>query len=137
MTEEKKIKKKEKASDDESRKCSCGCGLDLKPRKTPYWDIDAQDLGSGWKSFDWFGSFYDNTDTPWIYHEHLGWLYRSGETVDDTWLWSEHWDWSWTSDLIYPYLAKSNLDWIYYLPNSQNPVRFYDYGLSQWMSSQP
>jgi hypothetical protein len=103
----------------------------------PYWDIDAQDLGSGWKSFDWFGSFYDNTDTPWIYHEHLGWLYRSGETVDDTWLWSEHWDWSWTSDLIYPYLAKSNLDWIYYLPNSQNPVRFYDYGLTQWMSSQP
>jgi len=103
----------------------------------PYWDIDAVDLGAGWKTFDWFGNFYDNTDSPWIYHEHLGWLYRSGETVDDTWLWSEHWDWSWTSDLVYPYLAKSNSDWIYYLPTSHNPARFYDYGISQWISSNP
>jgi hypothetical protein len=40
MPEEKKIKKKDKSNDDESHKCSCGCGQDITPRKTPYWDID-------------------------------------------------------------------------------------------------
>ena len=40
MTEKKKTKKKEKVSKDESQKCSCGCGQDLTPRETPYWDIE-------------------------------------------------------------------------------------------------
>ena len=37
ITKEKKGKKKE--SDVEPGKCPCGCGEDLVPRETPYWEI--------------------------------------------------------------------------------------------------
>ena len=37
ITKEKKVKKKE--SDVEPGKCPCGCGEDLVPRETPYWEI--------------------------------------------------------------------------------------------------
>ena len=37
ITREKKIKNKKEPEYD---KCSCGCGEDLTPRKTPYWDIE-------------------------------------------------------------------------------------------------
>ena len=36
-------KKENGTSDVESGKCPCGCGEDLTPRKTPYWDIDGDD----------------------------------------------------------------------------------------------
>ena len=38
ITKEKKVKKKE--SSVEPGKCPCGCGEDLKPRDTPYWQIE-------------------------------------------------------------------------------------------------
>ena len=38
ITKEKKVKKKE--SDVEPGKCPCGCGEDLVPRETPYWEIE-------------------------------------------------------------------------------------------------
>ena len=98
----------------------------------PYWDLDALDLVNGWKSFDWFGTFYDGTNTPWMYHENLGWLYREGDTVDDTWLWSDKWDWAWTNDLTYPYLSRSNGNWLFYLSGSFSPARFFDYGINSW-----
>lgn len=99
----------------------------------PYWDVDSKNLGNGWKSFDWFGNYYESNNQNWIYHESLGWLYRSGDTVDDTWFWSKHWNWGWTSDLAYPYFVKSNSDWMYYLQGTSNPIRIYDYGLSSWL----
>ena len=99
----------------------------------PYWDLDSKNLGNGWKSFDWFGNYYESNNQNWIYHESLGWLYRSGDTVDDTWFWSKHWNWGWTSDLAYPYFVKSNSDWMYYLQGTSNPIRIYDYGLSSWL----
>ena len=40
----------------------------------PYWSIDSTDLGLGWKSFEWFGSFYPNEGNNWLFHEDLGWL---------------------------------------------------------------
>ena len=103
--------------------------------EAPYWALDATDLGLGWKSFDWFGKFYQASNSAWMYHEKLGWLYRHGETVDDTWLWSERWKWTWTGDSVYPFLANSNAIWLYYFNGTTNPVRYYDYGVSQWLSS--
>ena len=100
---------------------------------SPYWDLDAKDLGNGWKSFDWFGSFFDETGSLWIYHKELGWMYRHGETVDNTWLWSERWAWTWASDQTYPYLAKSTGDWLYYFKGTFNPIRYYDYGINDWL----
>ena len=38
----------------------------------PYWDIDSEDLGNGWKSFDWFGRYFemdgqlDIPRKPWL-----------------------------------------------------------------------
>ena len=103
--------------------------------EAPYWALDATDLGFGWKSFDWFGKYYEVPDSPWMYHEKLGWMYRQGETVDDTWLWTERWKWTWTSDSVYPFLANSNATWLYYFNGTSNPVRYFDYGVSQWLSS--
>jgi hypothetical protein len=97
----------------------------------PYWALDAKDEGDGWKSFDWFGFYYE-TQTPWIYHETLGWLYREGETVDNTWLWSDFLDWAWTGDLVYPYLYREGHGWLYYLKGSKDPTRFYDYKEAAW-----
>ena len=39
ITKEKKVKN-EKGVKQKPEKCSCGCGQDLTPRKTPYWNID-------------------------------------------------------------------------------------------------
>ena len=100
----------------------------------PYWALDADNIGNGWKSFDWFGAYFEQADSSWIFHQRLGWLYRHGETIDDTWFWSDMWNWGWTSDQTFPYLAKSTGDWLYYLPSSYNPTMIYDYGLSKWLS---
>lgn len=46
---------------------------------------DAMDRGAGWKSFDWFGYFYE-TSNPWVFHEDLGWFYKATEGTDSIWL---------------------------------------------------
>ncbi len=46
---------------------------------------DAVDRGAGWKSFDWFGYFYE-TANSWFFHADLGWFYRAGEGTDSIWL---------------------------------------------------
>ena len=101
----------------------------------PYWDIDSEDLGNGWKSFDWFGRYFEMDGSNWIYHENLGWLYRSGSTTDNTWLWSDIWQWGWVSDSSYPYVTLSVEDWLYYFNGTSNPVRYYDYDLYKWMEA--
>lgn len=100
---------------------------------SPYWDLDAIDLGNGWKSFDWFGRYYESTGTNWIYHENLGWLYRSGTTTDNTWLWSDLWQWGWVSDTTFPYVTLSVSDWLYYFSGTSDPVRYYDFELIKWL----
>lgn len=52
------------------------------------WQL-ATDRGAGWKSFDWFGYFYDASN-PWIFHADLGWVYREGEGTDSIWLYFPH-----------------------------------------------
>ena len=47
-------------------------------------------------------------------------------------MWSEIWGWGWTNFSVYPYLALSSGDWLYYLKGSSSPIRFYDYGLKSW-----
>ena len=47
--------------------------------------LSATDRGSGWKSFDWFGYFYEASNS-WVFHLDLGWFYRVGEDTGSTWL---------------------------------------------------
>ena len=39
MTRERR-KANDEHEDEQAPKCSCGCGEELTPRETPYWDID-------------------------------------------------------------------------------------------------
>jgi len=60
---------------------------------------DATDLGYGWKYLDWFGSFWVDEISPWIYHYEHGWAYAWGDETSSIWFW--------TSDTVY--------QWIYLL----------------------
>ena len=99
----------------------------------PFWQFDAEELGMGWKSFDWFGEYYPVTGSNWMFHINLGWLYRAGDTIDSTWLWSENWGWGWISRETYPHFFLSSEDWIYYFKGTSDPIRYYDFGLLKWI----
>jgi len=58
------------------------------------WSLST-DHGGGWKSFDWFGPYWEGNGTDWIYHHELGWLYRQGASTDSIWLWKSHFGWFW------------------------------------------
>ena len=71
---------------------------------------DATDLGNGWKYLEWFGSFWVDETSPWIYHYEHGWAYAYGETTSSIWFYTLDSGWFWTSDAYYP--------WIYVLNNA-------------------
>lgn len=64
---------------------------------------NASNLGNGWKSFSWFGSFYE-TNSNWIYHLKLGWIYRHGDNLSSLWFYSPELGWIFTSNTLFPYL---------------------------------
>jgi len=64
---------------------------------------NASNLGNGWKSFSWFGSFYE-TNSNWIYHLKLGWIYRHGDNLSSLWFYSSKLGWIFTSNALFPYL---------------------------------
>lgn len=45
----------------------------------------ATDHGAGWRSFGWFGYFYE-VASPWVFHSDLGWFYRAGDGTNSIWL---------------------------------------------------
>jgi len=73
----------------------------------------AVNLGNGWRSFSWFGAFFEGSQN-WIYHEKMGWLYRFGNKLNSLWFYSPQYDWLFTSKSIFPYLYGHNLEsWLY------------------------
>ncbi|MDR3568215.1 MAG: SBBP repeat-containing protein [Syntrophobacteraceae bacterium] len=103
---------------------------------------NATNLGSGWMSLGWFGRFYTN-DSPWIYHENLGWLLAFGTSTDNIWFYDpltgNNGDFWWTSASVYPYLYRaSNGHWYWYLVPAQGapttPRWFVDLTDGQWVS---
>tara|TARA_B100001057_G_scaffold433095_1_gene461745 strand:- start:384 stop:2765 length:2382 start_codon:yes stop_codon:yes gene_type:complete len=78
----------------------------------PLWS-DSNVLGHGWKSFDWFGSFWESS-TPWIYHVSLGWLYRVGDQLSSLWFYNQQKGWMYTSSSTFPHLyLNENQSWSY------------------------
>jgi len=62
----------------------------------------ATDEGNGWKTLDWFGSFYEGP-SGWIYHLDYGWLRVEGSAESNLHLYSPETDeWWWLSVLSYP-----------------------------------
>ena len=100
----------------------------------PFWQFNAEDLGYGWKSFDWFGAYYQAPETNWLFHLDLGWLYRVGERVDDTWFWSEGKDWLWIDANLFPYMYSDiNNDWLYIVMREDREALVFDYSDSTWV----
>ena len=77
----------------------------------------ASEITNGWKSFSWFGQFFE-TSSNWIYHLELGWLYRHGDNLTSLWFYSSDHGWLFTSKNIYPYLFHhTNNSWLYLKEN--------------------
>ena len=105
---------------------------------SPLWQ-NAISLGSGWEWLSWFGYFNTN-DSPWIYHDTLGWLYPYGTSTDSIWFYdpvmNAFW---WTSATVYPYVYRaSDGTWLFYSVPAQGlsstPRWFYNFSTNKWES---
>jgi hypothetical protein len=67
------------------------------------WSLST-DHGGGWKSSDWFGTYWESSKTKWIYHHKMGWLYRESASADSIWLWKDGVGWFWMT-MDYPSYA--------------------------------
>jgi hypothetical protein len=87
----------------------------------------AVNLGNGWRSFSWFGEFFEVSQN-WIYHANLGWLYRYGDDLNLLWFYSPQHGWLFTSKSIFPYLyAHNSKSWLYW-----SASKLYIWNNSQW-----
>ena len=81
---------------------------------------------------DWFGEIY-RTDTPWIYHVQLGWLYMVSEDQHSIWLWSNDLGWIWTTADTYPYLYRhGDGAWLNFAFFTDTKRIFYNYLTESW-----
>jgi hypothetical protein len=97
---------------------------------------EAAAFGQGWWFTPWFGFLYGD-GFPWIYHETLGWLYVSGTGGEFLWMFSLHSELGWlgTSAELFPFVwSASRGDWMYYLPDSNDPLWFYDFAAGDWIA---
>ncbi|MFP6901167.1 MAG: immunoglobulin-like domain-containing protein, partial [Opitutales bacterium] len=85
-----------------------------------------------WLASDWFGEIY-RTETPWIYHSQLGWLYMVSEDQYSIWLWSNDLGWVWTTADTYPYLYRySDGAWLNFAFFTDTRRIFYNYLIEGW-----
>jgi len=86
--------------------------LVVTPAPTLWADENTTDLGSNWKSSNWFGLFYDNSN-GWVYHADHGWLFIDG--TDESGIW----------------VHDGTLGWLF-TGNTLNPNLFYRQSTSTW-----
>ena len=93
-------------------------------------------LGSGWMNLSWFGTFYVDNVSGWIYHQQLGWLFPSGTSLSDVTFWDPNMNAFWnTSDTEFPYLYRfSDGAWLWYDEWTANPPWFYNFTTAAWES---
>ncbi|MBT4223427.1 MAG: trypsin-like serine protease [Opitutae bacterium] len=91
----------------------------------------ATEIGSNWYSLGWLGYFY-KTNSSWVYHYELGWVYVTGTDASSIWLYNESLGWLWTSSTLYPYLYRSTgSSWLWY-SKGNSPTALYDYSQGGW-----
>ena len=67
-------------------------------------------FGDDWEFVSWFG-FFNTRVFPWIYHEHLRWLFVAEDSTDDAmWLFEITLGWLFTSKTLYPEMFNASLD---------------------------
>ena len=89
------------------------------------WNL-AEDRGSGWKSFDWFGYYY-GTAEGWIYHSDLGWLHKVSSKTDSIWFYFPNHGWMWTKSGVYPFLYDADTSGWRYYKRIGGKAMLYDY----------
>jgi hypothetical protein len=100
----------------------------------PNFVLDSDSLGNSWYESNWLG-FYLTTQTPWIYHQHLGWLFFSNMDHQGYWFWdSTMKDWLWTDPVFFPWtFSYTNSSWYYFNLHTEK-VRFFDHNIQRWRS---
>ena len=82
------------------------------------------DLGSGWRSIEWFG-FYFPHSSGWFYHLDHGWIYSHAESMDSIWYWHQTYKWCWTNQTVYPWVwFHDEQGWKYYYMDSKKWVTY-------------
>ena len=106
--------------------------LVVTPAPTLWADENTTDHGSNWKSSNWFGLFYDNSN-GWVYHADHGWLFIDGTDESGIWVHDGTLGWLFTGNTLNPNLfyRQSTSTWYHF--SNQNGVRnFYDHTAQQW-----
>ena len=91
------------------------------------------DLGNGWMESNWFGIYFQQPETDWIYHLDFGWLYLENDPVEPgAFVWHSTLGWLWTNNSAYPLIYSYDLEaWLYYSPDfSTTP--FYNFDTEVW-----
>jgi len=95
---------------------------------------ESEQLGdnlSNWKKEYWFGNFMDQY-FPWVYHEHLEWIYLAGVSQSRFWFFNDNLGWAWTGSAYFPYLYSAReKNWIYF--DKANSL-YYSYATHAWKS---
>jgi hypothetical protein len=73
-------------------------------------------IGWDWWTTEWFGSYWHQTGTQWVYHESLGWIFLVPYSEDSVWMWVDYLGgWHWTAKDIYPFLHDNNTStWLWF-----------------------
>ena len=109
--------------------------LDKKAsRYDPLTAAQAMDNAPGWWESPWLGNYY-RSESGWMLHLDLGWLYPSPSAGGGLWMWKEAVGWIWTEDGLYPYLYSAGREnWLYFFGEHEKSRLLYDYGERNWMN---
>jgi len=101
---------------------------DAPPVVKSAWET-ATSVGNNWYYTEWFGYYFKETSSSWIYQVDLGWMYADWTTsFDSFWLYQDTLGWIWTSSAYFPYV---------YLPHENNwlyvtPEMYYNFATQTW-----
>lgn len=94
--------------------------LPISLQVPPSYLANSSNIENSWWQSDWFGLFYKDTSSHWIYHQSMGWLYPIPTQNDGIWLWNESLNqWFFINENCFPYMWAGQLDkWVYLLESS-------------------
>ena len=88
----------------------------------------------GWWESPWLGNYY-RSQSGWMLHLELGWLYPSPSTGSGLWLWKDTLGWLWTEQNLYPYLySAEGENWLYFFGEFEQSRLLYDYAKENWLN---
>lgn len=84
-------------------------------------------LDNDWMLSNWFGYFWEDNNTSWVYHEILGWIFIHQNEDESVWFYhNQQKDWFWTKNEIYSFLYSHNQKkWAYSYNQLPFSLHFY------------